>query len=166
MNPHPHPHPLASLSTREAVTDAVYRALLGCDDNDAAIFTSAWAGEDVTFEVHDGDEEKKVFSSLSLIRTAVFERIGAMDTTHSIANVRVDVQDGADMAHLTATATAQHCPPGRGREPDGPKFLVGSQYSIHLVKDEVGGAWKIKKWVLRVTWTQGDPLVMQSIRST
>ncbi|KAK4444589.1 hypothetical protein QBC34DRAFT_451854 [Podospora aff. communis PSN243] len=157
-----YPHSLASLSTREAITDAVHRALLGCDRNDAAIFTSAWVGEDVTFEVNDG--EKKVIPSLSTIFTAVFDRIGPMDTSHSLANVRVDVQDGADVAHLTGTSTAQHCPPGRGREPDGPKFCVGSQYDIHLLKDEASGMWKIKKWVLNVTWTQGDPSVMQSMR--
>ena len=156
-----YPPSLASLGTREAVTDAMHRALLGCDRNDAPIFASAWAGEDVTFEIHDGD--KKVIPGLSMICKAVFEKVGPMDTTHSIANVRVDVQDGADIAHLTATATAQHCPPGRGREPDGPKFLVGSQYSVDLFKDETG-AWKIKKWVLSVTWTQGEPSVMQSIR--
>ncbi|KAK0745547.1 hypothetical protein B0T18DRAFT_428682 [Schizothecium vesticola] len=157
-----YPESLASLSTREAVTDAVHRALVGCDRNDAPFFASAWAGEDVTFEVHDGD--KKVIPGLSIILKAVFGGVGPMDTTHSIANVRVDVQDGADTAHLTATATAQHCPPGRGREPDGPKFLVGSQYSVDLVKEQ-SGAWKIKKWVLSVTWTQGDPLVMQSVRT-
>jgi hypothetical protein len=157
-----YPHTLTSLTTREAITDAVHRALLGCDRNDAEIFASAWAGEDVAFEVHDG--EKKVIPGLSTIRTAVFDRIGPMDTTHSLANVRVDVQDGADVAHLTATSTAQHCPSGMGRQPDGPKFCVGSQYDIHLVKEEAVGMWKIKKWVLSVTWTQGDPSVMQSMR--
>lgn len=155
--PQSYPHPLASLSPREAVTDAVYRALIGCDRNDVPIFVSAWAGEDVAFEVHDSD--KKVISGLSTIRKAVFDRVGPMDTTHSITNVRVDVKDAADTAFLTATAMAQHCPPGRGREPDGPKYLVGSQYSIDLVKDEADG-WKIKKWVLSVTWTQGDASLM------
>ena len=75
-----------------------------------------------------------------------------------------DRYDGADVAHLTATSTAQHCPSGMGRQPDGPKFCVGSQYDIHLVKEEAVGMWKIKKWVLSVTWTQGDPSVMKSMR--
>ena len=79
-----------------------------------------------------------------------------------ISNVRVDVKDGADTAFLTAYALAQHCPPGKGIEPDGPKLLVGSEYLVDLVKDEGDGLWKIKKWVLNVSWRQGDASVMQT----
>ncbi len=152
-----YPLSLSSLSQREAIIDAVNRALIGCDRFDTLIFNSAWAGEDVVFEIHD--REKRVFEGLSSIHTYVFDKVGPMDTTHNISAVRVDVQDGADTAHVTATAMAQHCPPGRGKEPDGPKYTVGGQYFLDLVKDEAG-QWKITKWVLNVIWNQGDPSVM------
>jgi hypothetical protein len=153
-------HILASLSPREAMVDAMTRALVACDRNNTALFNSAWAGEDVAFEINDGD--KKVLLNLALIRMHILDRVGLMDTTHNISNIRVDVKDGADTALLTATSLAQHCPPGRGREPDGPKYLVGGEYSADVIKDNADGVWKIKKWALRVIWAQGDSSVMQS----
>lgn len=60
-----------------------------------------------------------------------------------------------------AYALAQHCPSGRGKEPDGPKYLVGGEYFIDLLKDEEDGMWKIKTWILEVIWRQGDRSVMQ-----
>lgn len=78
-----------------------------------------------------------------------------------LSNIRVDVKEGADTASLVAYALAQHCPPGRGKEPDGPKYLTGGEYWIDLVRDESDGLWKIKKWVLDIVWRQGDASVMQ-----
>ena len=153
-----YPLSLASLTQREAIADAMYRALIGCDQNDIALFNSAWAGEEVVFEIHDDD--KKVMPGLSVIRKHVLDRVGPMDTTHNVSMVRVDVKDGADTAFLIATSLAQHSPPGRGREPDGPKYTVGGQYSIDLIKDDAG-EWKIKKCVLNVVWSQGDASLMQ-----
>jgi len=153
-----HPHTLTSLTPREAITDALYRALIGFDRNDIPIFNSAFAGEDVTFELHDG--QKRIVNGLSTIRTLSLEQVGPMDTTHMISNVRVDFKDGADTASLTAYALAQHCPPGKGKEPDAPKYLVGGEYWIDLMRDEMDGQWKIKKWVLDVIWRQGDASVM------
>ncbi|KXL51491.1 MAG: hypothetical protein FE78DRAFT_135696, partial [Acidomyces sp. 'richmondensis'] len=83
------------------------------------------------------------------------------DTSHMISNIRVDIKDDANTASLTAYALAQHCPSGRGKEPDGPKYLVGGEYFIDLLKDEEDGMWKIKTWILEVIWRQGDRSVMQ-----
>lgn len=152
-------HSLTSLTLREAITDALYRALIGFDRNDVSIFNSAFVGEDIVFELHDGDI--KTINSLSTIRTQVLAHVGPMDTTHMISNVRVDVKNGEDTASLTAYALAQHCAPGKGREPDAPKYLVGGEYWIGLERDEVDGLWKIKKWVLDVIWRQGDASLMQ-----
>ena len=153
----PYPISLSSLSQREAITDALYRAAIGCDHHDTALFNSAWAGEDVSMEMYD--DKQRVLPNLSVIRTHVFDKVGPMDTTHNISMVRVDVEDGADSATLTATSTAQHCPPGMGRDPAGPKYTVGGEYSVELVKDEAG-VWKIKKLVLKIIWTQGDASLM------
>jgi ketosteroid isomerase-like protein len=153
-----YPLSLSSLTEREAIIDTLYRAVIASDRHDLELFTSAWAGEDVVFEIHDN--EKRVIPNLSLIRTYIFDRIGPMDTTHNISMVRVDVKEGADTAALTCTTLAQHSPPGRGREPDGPKYTVGGQYSLDLIKN-AAGEWKVKKWVLNVIWDQGDASVMK-----
>jgi SnoaL-like domain len=154
-----YPHVLTSLTPREAITDALYRAVIGFDRNDMEVFNSSFIGEEVTFEFK-GDASRTAHD-LTTIRNGVLSHVGPMDTTHSISNIRVDVKDGADTASLTCYALAQHCPPGRGKEPDGPKLLVGGEYLVDLVKDEKDGLWKIKKWVLDVIWRQGDRSVMQ-----
>jgi len=105
-------------------------------------------------EIHD--DNKRVLQGLSLIRTTVLDKVGPMDTTHNISMVRVNYQDGADTASLTATSMAQHASSGTGRDPNGTKFTVGGEYSVDLIKDEVGGVWKINKLVLNVIWTSGD----------
>lgn len=151
------PSSLYTLSPREAIVDALSRALVGCDNHDADLFNSAWAGEDVSFTINGAD--KKVLPSLTIIRMHVLDRVGPMDTTHSISNIRVVAKDGADTAFVTATSMAQHCPPGRGKEPDGPKFMVSGEYSADVIK--VDGIWKLKNCALRVVWTQGDPSVME-----
>ncbi|KAK3311652.1 SnoaL-like domain-containing protein, partial [Chaetomium strumarium] len=138
-----YPQHLPSLSEREAVADALYRAAIGCDHNDAELFNSAWAGEDVSFEFHE-DNDKRVMSCLSAIRKNILEIVGPMDTTHNTSMVRVNLEDGADTATLTATSTAQHCPPGMGRDPTGPKYTTGGEYSVDLIRDE-SGIWRIKK---------------------
>ena len=149
---------LPSLSPHEAIIDALYRAAIASDHHDSALFESAWAGEDVSMEIHD--DKKRVLQGLSLIRTMVFDRVGPMDTTHNISMVRVNYQDAADTASLTATSTAQHAAPGTGRDPNGIKYTVGGEYAVDLVKDEAG-VWKIKKLVLNVIWTSGDASLMQ-----
>lgn len=152
-----HPHILTSLTEREAITDALYRAVLGFDFNDAAIFNSAFIGEDATFVFNE-----EVIQGLETIRTRFLVPVGPMDTTHTISNVRVDMKEGASTAKLTAYALAQHCPPGKGLDPNGLKFLASAIYSVDVVKDKSDDVWKIEKWVMKLIWTQGDPSVMQT----
>ena len=152
------PQTLPSLSQHEAMADALYRAAIASDHHASALFNSAWAGEEVSMEIHDDNE--RVFQGLSLIRTNVLDKVGPMDTTHNISMVRVNYQDGADTASLTATSTAQHAPSGTGRDPNGTKYTVGGEYSVDLIKDDAR-VWKIKKLVLNVIWTSGDALLMR-----
>jgi SnoaL-like domain len=149
------PHILTSLTEREAIADALYRALLGLDNNDISLFNSAWSGPDAVLDLSG------TVYNLDAIRTHFFEFVGPMDTTHIISNARVDVKDGASTSSLTATTLTQHCPPGRGTEPDSPKFLTGSTHFLDLVKDKSNGSWKIEKWIMKTIWRQGDNSVMQ-----
>ncbi|KAJ5216382.1 uncharacterized protein N7498_002789 [Penicillium cinerascens] len=151
---------LPNLNTKEAITDALYRAAIGFDRNDISIFDSTFTGEDFVFELKLGTDEKRTINGLPAFKAQVLNHVGPMDTTHMISNVRVNHNEGEDTASLTAYALAQHCPPGRGKEPDGPKYISGGEYAVDLVKDLGDGMWKIKKWVLDVIWTQGDRSVM------
>ncbi|KAE8443802.1 hypothetical protein EG329_001396 [Mollisiaceae sp. DMI_Dod_QoI] len=157
----PHPHALTGLTVREAITDGLYRAVMAFDLNDVAMLDSAFAGEDVTLEMHAGGNEHHSVSSLSMFKAQIFDHVGPLDTMHMISNVRIDVKDGADSASLTAYSLNQHCPTGKGYDLDAPKYLVGGEYTMDFVRDEVDGLWKIKKWVMNVIWRQGDPSVMQ-----
>ncbi|KAL1888030.1 hypothetical protein Sste5346_009827 [Sporothrix stenoceras] len=150
---------LSGLTTRESILDAMTRVLVALDQNDVGLFNSAWAGEDILAQI-GVDENKKVLPNLSVVRKVVFDRIGPMDTTHSFTTPRVHVEEGADTAVLTAVSLAQHCPVGRGKEPDGPKYLVGGEYTVDMVKDAADGQWKIKKWILKINWAQGDNSIL------
>jgi hypothetical protein len=153
-----YPHILHSVTPREAITDAIYRVLLGLDRYDISIFNSAFAGEDIIFELRDGNT--RTITSVSAWRKEILDHIGPMDTTHMISNVRVDIKEGADTASLTSYVVAQHCLPGTGRDPNSPKYLVGAEYFTDLVRDDTDGLWKIKKWVVDTIWSQGDASVM------
>jgi hypothetical protein len=76
-----------------------------------------------------------------------------------LTNVRIDYKNGEDTASMTAYALCQHSPPGRGKQPDGPKFTTGVDYNVEVVRSG-DGLWKINKAVLDVVWTQGDHSVM------
>ena len=156
-----HPISISSLTPREAIADALYRAILGFDRNDETLLESACAGEDISFEIRVDGQVAQSASGFSNIKKTVFALVGPMDTTHTLSNIRIDVKDGADTAHVATTAVAQHCPPGQGKVPDAPKLLVGGQYLVDVVKDKKDGLWKIKKWVLEVIWRQGDASVME-----
>lgn len=78
-----------------------------------------------------------------------------------ITNCPHGSQERVSTTYLTAYALAHHCHPGKGRVPDSPKYLTDTGYCIDLVKDKSDGSWKIKKWVLKIVWTQRDPSVMQ-----
>jgi SnoaL-like domain len=151
-----HPHALTSLNPREAITDAVYRATLGFDHNDATIFNTAFVPdhESVTFDLNG-----TLFYGLHDIRTKLLDFVGPMDTTHMISNVRVDIKDGAETAQLNCYALAQHCPKGEGMNAEGRKYLAASEYWVDFAKGEEG--WGIKKWVMKIIWTQGDASVLQ-----
>lgn len=150
------PHLLTALTEREAVTDAIYRAIIGFDSHDVASFNSAFSGPDAII-IGNG----KAINGLEAIRTQLLDFVGPMDTTHTISNVRVDIKDGASTASLHAYALAQHCPKGKGVDLDGQKYLVASTYFVNLVKDKSDGLWKIKRWEMKTIWRQGDRSVMQ-----
>ncbi len=145
-----------SLPDHQAIPDALYRSIAGLDSNNQDIFESAWH-KDAAF-VYDGAPPTQ---GIGAILASTFQYIGAgLDTTHFVSNVRVDVKEGANTAAMTASALAQHCRKGEGRNPNGPRYLTGNTYWIDLAKDATDGLWKMTKLEIKVIWCEGDASVV------
>ncbi|KAJ5605963.1 hypothetical protein N7510_008744 [Penicillium lagena] len=114
----------------------------------------------VEFRTPPGAGSRKI-KGLDTIRTTLLDHVGPMDTTHMTSNIRVNHKEGEETASLTCYTLAQHCPPGRGKEPDGPKYLAAGEYVMDLVFDKSDRLWKIQEWVLDIIWSQGDQSVME-----
>jgi hypothetical protein len=152
-----YPITLSSLTPREAITDALLRCFNGIDHNDVTAFESAFVGEDI----HLSHSIVPVpFTSLTALKAGLFARVGPMDTSHVLTNVRIDYKDGQDTASMKAFALCQHALPGLGKQPDGAKYATCVDYTVDVVKGKEDGLWKIYKAVLDVVWTQGDHSVM------
>ncbi|QIW98632.1 hypothetical protein AMS68_004150 [Peltaster fructicola] len=148
----------AYLTVREAIKDAVYRAVTGIDKDDKELFDSAFT-EGAVFDLNGTRSE-----GLAAIHTNMFNHISKLDTTHFITNERVQV-DKADnrTAVLSSHALAQHYRPGQGTEPGAKRLLTGSLYDLDLVEDPKDGLWKITVWKMKLIWVDGDmSIVMPS----
>lgn len=142
------------LSGRDAVADAVYRALLGFDTNHLDIFKSAF-NEDSTFTVND-----KVTEGLDKIVSELFGMVSKLDTTHHLTNMRINI-DGAK-ATLSATVLAQHYRGGTGTDPKAERYLAGGLYLLDLVKGNGDvEVWKIASWKIQIIWGEGDATVLR-----
>ena len=148
------PASLSSLSVREAITDAIYRAVLGLDTGDKALFDSALT-QDANFDLNGN-----VMVGLDAIHAGSYELISKLDTTHFISNARVNARDGDSTASMTASALAQHYRHKEGIEVGATSLMTGSLYFLDLVKDDEGGLWKIKNWKLKLIWAEGDWSIM------
>lgn len=151
------PTHLSGLTPREAITDAIYRAVTAYDRADETLLRSS-AVTDITFTlVGMGDP----VSGIDNVIAGNFAHVSQMDTTHSLSEIRIDVAAGAHEARATLNAVAMHCSKGQGVVPGHKFYQVGSLYDLELVLDEKdGGIWKVKNWVLTPVWTSGDPSVM------
>lgn len=141
---------LPALGLREAITDALYRGVLGFDTADATLFDSAFT-PDASFDIN-GD----IMQGLDTIHAKCYDPISKLDTTHFVTNVRVHVLDGGAKASMTASALSQHFLPDQGMVPAAARLLAGGLYNLDLIKDETDGLWKITHWKLKSTWAEGD----------
>lgn len=156
-----HPITLTSLTSREAVADALYRAVTGLDANDLSLFESAFELQDCMFDLNG-----TVSTGIQEIRDNVFSAVGPLDTTHFISNVRVSLTEGEgkkegeeEKAYMTAYALAQHYRTGEGIDLKAERghLMSGSMYFLDLVKSEGNeGLWRIKKWGMKIVWLDGD----------
>ena len=146
------PASLPGLTTREAIADAIYRAVTAYDRQDEALLRQT-ATTDLTFTI-GGDKQH----GIEEIIEKNFNHVSKMGTTHSLSALRIDYNDST--AKATLNAVAMHVPAGEGFNPGHKSFQVGALYDIDLVKGK-DGLWLIKDWILTPVWTSGDGSIMQ-----
>ncbi|KAJ3477313.1 hypothetical protein NLG97_g8873 [Lecanicillium saksenae] len=152
---------------RDAVADAILRCVCGLDTADNELFRSAFTA-DAVFDLNG-----KLLHGIDEINAGCFDNVSKLDTTHLTSNVRTTFSPDGRTAQTTAHGVAHHYPAGKGlsMENNGntQRFVVGSLYSIDLVKEDgdsssgQGPLWKAKVWRLKSIWTQGDWSVMGAL---
>ncbi|KAJ5143310.1 uncharacterized protein N7515_002097 [Penicillium bovifimosum] len=140
-----------TLTPREAVVDAFHRCLQGIDNNDHALFESACLTNE-TMAIVAGSTTLDGWTAIN----EFFERLFALVTSHMTSNIRVQMEDGADTASLTAHALAHHIRPEDAFKAEDTSYTASSLYFLNLVRDGRDGLWKIKKWEIKAQWTTGD----------
>lgn len=141
------------LSDRDAVADAIYRAVYGIDLNDAKLYNSAFTPDGIL----------DLNGTVADIHTNCFDRVAKLNTTHFVTNLRINISEGGtcNKAQAIASFLAQHYPAGKGMEDDTRRLLAGGLYYVDAVRDESDGLWKIESFKVRTTWREGDWAVMR-----
>jgi hypothetical protein len=146
---------LTALSPREAIADALHRCVLGIDTNNQDLFGSGCLKNE-SMAIVAGPIALDGWTAIS----EFFQRVFVLVTTHVISNIRIEVEDGADTASMTAHAISYHIRPDDALKPEDTSYTASSLYSIDLVNDTDDGLWKIKKWEMKILWTTGDISVL------
>ncbi|KAL5600592.1 hypothetical protein FOVSG1_008404 [Fusarium oxysporum f. sp. vasinfectum] len=139
------------LTEREAISDALYRAVLSFDHADEALFLSA-----ITDDI-DAKMPASTAHGIAEFKAAVFDRVSKLHTTHFLSNVRINIESSST-ATATCSALAQHVRPGQGADPSSAKLTSGAFYACDMVK--VRHLWKMKTWKANNIWLDGDPTIL------
>ncbi|KAF2875671.1 hypothetical protein BDV95DRAFT_562383 [Massariosphaeria phaeospora] len=151
------PLTLPSLTPREAVADALHRCVLGLDTNNRALFESGCLMDETMTLIAGPFGTLEGWAAASAIVLLLFDLV----TMHTLSNIRVELQDGADTASLTAHAISYHIRPEEAHKPEDTSYTAGNLYYVDLVRDKGDGLWKIKKWDIRNLWVTGDRAVLE-----
>ncbi|KAF5582646.1 hypothetical protein FPCIR_9397 [Fusarium pseudocircinatum] len=143
-------HLTGNLTEREAISDALYRAVLAFDHADEALLLSAIT-EDIVTEMPGS-----TVHGIAEFKTAVFDRVSKLDTSHFLSDARVNIASSST-ATAACSALAQHARPGQGTGSSAAKFSSGAFYTCDMVK--IGSLWKMKTWKANIIWLDGDPTV-------
>ncbi|KAF4414617.1 hypothetical protein FACUT_14125 [Fusarium acutatum] len=139
------------LTEREAISDALYRAVLSFDYADEAPLLSA-----ITKDI-DAEMPGSTAHGISDFKAAVFDRVSKLHTIHFLSNVRINIESSSK-ATATCSALAQHVRPGQGADPSSAKLTSGGFYACDMVK--IGHLWKMKTWKANIIWLDGDPTIL------
>ncbi|KAK2030067.1 hypothetical protein LX32DRAFT_587385 [Colletotrichum zoysiae] len=153
------PVALQALTEREAINDALSQFLFGMDSNNTELFDSTHT-EDARWEL-SGSSGGRVLEGLKAIHEECFDpTISKLDTTHMVTGTRIEIADNGSEAIMTAIFNAQHYAAGQGKVKGSMFFYTGGLYKVDFVKDTAGGLWKIKRFVTKCLWSEGDVRVM------
>ena len=112
--------------------------------------------EDATVDLSGLSNIGKKFHELrgrDQIASTLLKGIGAIDSSHTLNNFRVDVKER--QATVTCYALAQHYRAGEGPTPDTREFLMCNRYRADVVPGGEG-LWRIKSMAIRCAWSTGD----------
>lgn len=152
-----YPITISNLSPREAAVDPLYRFVNGLDANNRELLESSMVeGKDTAFVIMGN----RSVEGTDAIKEYIYNKVMPLHTTHFITNVRVDLKDGADTAYVTATVLACHYKAEDAFLPERKAYATAGLYYMDMVKDSSSGLWKIKKWTLKMNWTEGDRSIM------
>jgi hypothetical protein len=149
------PVTLPALSPREAVADALHRCILGIDSNNRDLFESSCLKNE-SMTVVAGPITIEGWTAIS----DFFRKVFVLVTTHVTSNIRIELEDGADTASMTAHAIAYHVRPEEALKLEDTSYTAACLYFMDLVRDGNDGLWKIKKWEIKILWTTGDKAVL------
>ena len=147
---------LQALEDRAAIADALYRFAAGQDQKDPALFASAFAADarlDFTQPARRlGAATPTPIQGRDLIVRTIMDTIVHLDTTHTVTNLRVELQ--GERAALRALIEAQHLVHGRHEQ----RLLLKNLYRATAVRD--GTKWRLGRVVIENVWYEGDATVL------
>lgn len=123
--------------------------------NDAELYKSAWVNEISSF-----DRNGLVYEGLDAIMENIFTPVSKLETQHMISNIRIELEDGAKTAHMVTYMLAQHYRPGEAMDPARKGLFGMTTNLVDLVLDDEDGLWKMKRWVMKINWIEGDASIV------
>lgn len=146
------------IADKIAVVDALYRFAAGVDLRDHDLLASALAENAVSDfrpAAAKAGFEYPVIEGRESIIAALSASLASLDTTHSVTNPRVTLND--DKAHLEALVEAQHVP----RDDPSRHFLMKNYYKVDLRRQ--GSVWIILRITVDNIWRSGDQAVLSVV---
>lgn len=150
---------ITAILARQAAIDALLRYADGLDRADAAQFESAFAEDaivDLTaFSALDMNSEP--IHGRNSITTACMGAVGeALETTHSLTNILVKLNDQNDSAIITCYSEAQHVKKGQAFASDSHdnSLVVKCRYNASV--SQQGPTWKIERLEVVPLWSKGS----------
>jgi ketosteroid isomerase-like protein len=148
------------LLDHQAVADTIHRYAASLDDGDPEALTSTLT-EDAVVDLSPATAkiglEIPPLAPREVAVKALTAAVGALDTSHSITNLRTTVDGDTATAHCYVEA--QHFPSGDGPPPPPPTHaLLMNRLDATLLRD--GTKWRITHLTIDNLWFEGDPAVL------
>lgn len=147
---------------RYEIADALHRFAFGLDHSDTDSLASALT-EDCLLDFRPAGKKLGLdFPKLTgrqAIIDALVPLLGPLDTSHTVSNLQIDVNE--DSAMLYGYVMAQHFMPRQGPRPGSENALLMNRYDCELTRD--GQKWRFKRMVIDNAWAQGNPEILNAL---